>query len=154
MADPVYPLVNGNRYSWASIEIVINGLRFRGFKEISYSNGLEPGEMRGQGVQKLGRTRGELKPEASITIFLQEYMLLIAALAPTGEGYLETEFDITVSYSDRNQPIITDTLVGCRLKKPDRSASQGTDALAVKCDLDLMFVKENGLSPIVDPLGV
>ena len=142
-----YPQVNGNRYSWASAEVTINGKRIRGIKEISYSNGLEPGEVRGTGPQKLGRTRGDLKPEASFTILKQEYYELIAAL---GEGYLEVEFDIVVQYSERNAPIITDEIKACRLKKPDHSYSQSTEAMVVKCDLDCMYVIENGIKPIFD----
>jgi len=154
MADPIYPQVNGNRYSWASVEIAIGSLRFKGFKGIEYSNNLEPGEVRGTGPQKLGRTRGDLKPEASFEIYKQEYYLLIAALAVNGAGFMETEFGIVVSYSDRNQPIITDEIIGCRIKKPAHSGSQGTDAMVVKVDLDIMMVIENGLKPIFDMQGV
>lgn len=151
MADPTYPLVNGNRYSWASVEIAVNNLRLKGVKELSFKNGLEPGEMRGTGPQKLGRTRGDLKPEAAITLYMQEFYALQAAL---GEGYMEVEFGIVASFSDRNQPIVTVEIIGCRIKSEDHSFSQGTDALTVKCDLDVMMVITNGVKPIIGMLGV
>lgn len=146
-----FPLINGHRFSWSSIEINVNGTLIRAIKEISYSNNLEPGEMRGTHAQKGGRTRGELKPEASMTIYLEEYNELIKAL---GQGFLERQFDIVVSYSEKNAATVTDKIIGARIKKPEKSFSSGTDALAVKCDLDIMFVIENGLSPIDNALGV
>jgi acyl-coenzyme A thioesterase PaaI-like protein len=63
-----YTIVNGNRYSWASVSIKLGGQTFTGFTEISYSNNLEPGDVYVEGrVSKDGRTRGQNKPTASIT---------------------------------------------------------------------------------------
>lgn len=154
MAPPVYPDVNGNKKSWASITLVVGTRRIRGCKAINYKTTLEPGEVRGEGVQLLGRTRGELKNEGSLELYLDEYQELINELSQGGTGYLEATFDAVVSHSEPNSPVITDTLVGCRLKGADKGFAQGTDASVVKCDLSIMFILENGQSPITDPLGV
>jgi hypothetical protein len=154
MPPPSYPNVNGNKHSWASIVLLIGTTRIRGFKAVNYKNAMEPGDVRGEGVQVIGRTRGELKSEGSLELYLEEYHQLIAALAADGTGYLEKGFEITVSYSEPGSAIITDRLIGCRLKGGDKGFSPGTDALSVKCDLSIMYVIENGVHPISDPQGV
>jgi hypothetical protein len=154
MPPPSYPNVNGNKHSWASIVLLINTTRIKGFKGINYKNTMEPGEVRGEGVQIIGRTRGELKSEGSLELYLEEYHQLIEALSADGTGYLEKSFEITVSYSEAGSAIITDRLIGCRVKGGDKGFSPGTDGLSVKCDLSIMFILENGKSPISDPQGV
>ncbi len=154
MAPPVYPNVNGNKHSWASITLVVGTTSIRGCKGVAYKNTLEPGDVRGLGVQLLGRTRGDLKSEGSLELYLEEYNQLIAELGADGTGFLEKSFNIVVSYSEPNSAIITDKLIGCRLKGGDKGFSQGTDALTVKCDLSIMYIVENGLNPISDPAGV
>jgi hypothetical protein len=147
-----YPLINGNRCSWSSIELNVNNTIVRATKAIDYTQGLEPGKMRGTHAQKGGRTRGEYEPEASITFFLEEYYELIGVL---GNGYMEASWDTTVSYSEKNNiSPKTDKIIGCRFKKNQKSHAPGPDALIVKCDLDVMFIFENGISPIANPLGV
>ena len=46
MAIPIsYPLINGHRYSWASVELTFaNGPVIRGVKSIDYGDELTPGK--------------------------------------------------------------------------------------------------------------
>jgi hypothetical protein len=146
-----YPGVNGNRYSWASVEILLpKGKRFRGIKALSAKDNLEPGEIRGTAAQLLGRTRGDYKAEASIELWKREADELIAAF---GDGFLEYEFDITANFADRNQPISTIKVLGCRIKGKDESYSMSTEGLAVKFDLSVMGILTNGLRPILNMIG-
>lgn len=140
-----YPLINGIRYEWSSIEFNINGGIQLGIKTCSYKSTLEPGEVRGAGAQILGRTRGELKHEAKIELFKQEMQELIDAL---GDGFLEASFDIICAYGDTGVPTTTDRIIGCRMKSLDMSWKQGTDALAVPVDLHVMKILYNGKKPI------
>lgn len=140
-----YPLINGHRYSYASIELALNGRRFYGHKEISYSQDLEPGEVRGAHAQVLGRTKGELKAEASLTTYLEEWKEILDAL---GHGYMEKTFDITVSYAEEGRPTVTDKLRGCRIKRVEESHSQGTDGLTVKLDLHVLWIEYGGKRPL------
>src|SRR4051812_7999365 len=89
-----YPSINGNRYSGNSIEAVFNNLLLTGFKSISYSEGLEPSDVFGAAADKIGRTRGQAKPEGSFVIFKEEYQNLIQTLGLSGVGYKEVAFDI------------------------------------------------------------
>lgn len=140
-----YPLINGHRYSYASIELDVSGRKFYGHKEISYNQDLEPGEVRGAHSQLLGRTKGDLKAEASLTTYLEEWQELLEAL---GDGYMESSFDIVVSYAEEGRPTTTDKLRGCRIKRVEESHSQGVDALAVKLDLHVLWVEFNGKKPL------
>jgi hypothetical protein len=136
------PLVNGCRHSFASIEIAFDGVVFTGFKEISYNDGLEPGAVRGTSVQKIGRTKGDLTPEASLTCYTEEWKEILAKF---GNGFGERVFTIVVAYRENDDAdLVTDTIQGCRIKKVERSHSQGTDALEVKLELDVMKILWDG----------
>ena len=142
-----YPDINGNRYGWSSIEIDIAGDVTFGLKDITYSNGLEPGEVRGNKSVKIGRTRGELKPEASLTMYKLEFLNLVRQLGP---GFMEVVFNVGVSYADTNQPTTTATIVGARIKKHEDNPKQGNEPASVKVDLDIFIVLEDGISPVSD----
>lgn len=142
-----YPDINGNRYGWSSIEIGVAGNITLGVKDINYENALEPGEVRGTKSYKLGRTRGELKSTASLTMYKLEWLQMIRNFGP---GYMEYVFDVTVSYADTGQPTTTDIIVGCRIKKHADEPKQGSEPATVKIDLDVFYVEEDGMAPTVD----
>lgn len=87
MPDPAlsFPQINGVYYDFSSIEIAIPTVGFRldsGFKSIQYDQKLDPGKVHGNGTaQKIGRTRGQYDPSASIEMFLPQWFSLRAALA-------------------------------------------------------------------------
>lgn len=143
-----YPLVNGHRYSFASIEVDFEGKKFLGFTEINYKDSLEPGKLRGLGPQVIGRTRGDYDSEGSFKCFRQEFDELTTAL---GDGYGEKSITIAVTYSEENQPTVTDRLTGVRIKSVDNSNSQGTDATEVSCELDVLLVERNGKTLVKNP---
>jgi hypothetical protein len=140
-----YPLINGVRYDFSSIEVHIAGRTVLGIKEISYSDNLEPGEVYGTHAQQLARTRGQYKAEGSMSLYREEADEFIRSL---GEGFLEKVFDIAVYYAEGKMPLVTDTIRGCRIKKHDLSPSAGSDALQVKFDLHVMYILHNGIAPI------
>jgi hypothetical protein len=146
-----YPLVNGERHEFAAIEVEIDTpdgpKRFKGFKAVNYSMALEPGQIRGTSARKLGRTRGEATEEGSLEMYLAEWNELRDSL---GDGYMRKVFDVSVTYGADGVLASTDRLVGCRIKKVDKSHSQGADGLVAKLDLDVMKILENGLDPVGD----
>ncbi len=143
-----YPLVNGARHEWSSIEVKIKGATTIGIKEMSYNDKLEPSKVYGLHAQPLGRTRGVYTAEASITLLLDEANTLIQAL---GDGFKEVVFDITCAYSEGGATI-TDEIIGCRVKGLDQSLSQGADGAARKFDLDVMYIIWNGKDSLAAPL--
>ena len=141
------PLINGNRYDFSSIVFHINGDIVVGVKEIAYKNTRDRGEVRGTSPQKIARTRGQLKSEGSATLYRAEFDDLLDKLGD-GDGYMEIEFPITVSYANDGQPLVTDTLVGCTITEDDHSNSSGTDPTEVKLTFDPMYVLIRGKAPI------
>lgn len=147
-----YPLVNGNRYDFSSVEIRVAGALFNGVKEVTYSQTLEPGIVRGNRAQVIGRTRGPLDAEGNLTLYKLEFQALIQALqllgAPTQAGFMEVPFDVVVNYAEVGQPVIQDTLRGCRIKKYEDTGSEGGEPIATSVDLHIMLILSGDLPPI------
>lgn len=145
-----FPDVNGISYDFSSVKISLIGDVTPAFKGIDYSQALEPGEARGNSSHWLRRTRGQLKAEASFEIHKVEWQGFIDQL---GDGYMEKEFDILVSYADHGQPVISDEIVGARIKKHADSPKEGSEPPTVKVDLHILKVRPNGLEPTTDAIG-
>ena len=145
-----YPLINGFRYSFASIEVSIDGRKMIGFREINYRVRREPGEVRGAHPEPLGLTRGEITYEADLVAYAEEAEELIKQL---GDGYMEKPFDITVTYAEEGQPTVTDQLLGCTIVQIERAHTRGTDPLEVRLQLKPARVKFWGLNAIKKPLA-
>lgn len=148
------PIINGVRYDVSSYEIRIDGrpLSSSGFKSLSYSDGLEPGEVYGQSPQKIGRTRGKYTAEGSMELWLDESIEFETRLT-TGHGLSERVFKIDVMVAESGRPPIHTELVGCRIKKRDNEMPGvgGSDAASVKYELDVMFILRDGKSLITNP---
>ncbi len=140
-----FPLINGHRFSWASVALKVDGAEVVHVKEISYTHKLEAGMVRGTGAQVAGRTRGEYSAEGSMTLLREGWDELRIAL---GDGYLEKSFPIIVSYAEDGQAVVTDELVGARITSVENSPSQGSDGLEVSLELSLLYVLENGKKPL------
>jgi hypothetical protein len=144
---PSYPLVNGTRYDWSSAGFKMGGADEYGFKEISYTDTIDRGEVRGVGPQVIGHTRGEYKAEGSFVMLKEEFD---AWVAKTGDGWMETKFDISVSYAAAGAPTVTDQIVGCAIAKVETNPSNGTDPLEVSCDLTVTYIIRNGKKPLAN----
>lgn len=150
MSNPIpYPLVNGTRHSWASIEAKANNALIVGFQEINYSDKLEPTKVYGTAPDPIGRTVGEYLAEGSFVLLLAEFYVLIAAL---GQGYKQVVFPITVSYSADGLDTITDEIVGVRITNVEAANARGTDPSLRKCTVDIMKVLWNGFDSLLNPL--
>lgn len=152
MAIPIsYPLVNGHRYSFTSIEYGANGMIMRGVSSIDYGDELTPGKMRGTGPNVMGRTRGEYDADAEIEMYRLEWENLKSTLGNNGVGFGETAFPITVTYGEANQPtVVTDTIEGARVTKVRTGGAEGNDPTKVKLSIDCLRILHNGV-PIYTP---
>lgn len=151
MAIPIsYPLVNGHRYSFVSIEFGANGAIMRGVSSIDYGDELTPGKMRGTGPNVIGRTRGEYDGDGEVEMYRLEWENLKSTLGVAGVGFGETAWPITVTYGETGQPVVTDTLEGCRITKVRTGGQEGSDPTKVKLTIDLLRILHNGV-PIYTP---
>lgn len=150
MAQIQYPLINGIRYDFSSVEIAVGARLFNGVKSLKYSQTLKPGKVRGNRAQVIGRTRGILDADGGLELYRLEFQDLIAVLAQLrpGVGFMEAVFDITATYSEAGQPVTQDVLQGCRITKHDHDGKEGEEASTVNMDLDIMLVLPGGVAPI------
>lgn len=157
MPPPIpYPLINGHRYSFASIEAFFNDIATIGFKSLNYGDELAPGELYGSRPQILGATRGKQKATGDFEMYRLEWELLKVSLGLAGLGFGETYFDIRATYAEAGMPVVTDTLIGCRIKKVDLSNADGTDPTVVKCELFVTRVLFSGSAIVIPsiPIGI
>jgi hypothetical protein len=140
-----YPLINGVRHDYSSVEISIKGARVLGVKDVNYSSKLDPGKVTGTHAAVLGRTRGQLTEEGSLTLYEAEWSELLALL---GNAFMEKSFNITVNYREDGQPMITDRLIGCRLTSVEHSPASGSEPITVKLSVHIMRIQRNGFDPV------
>lgn len=148
---PQFPLINGNRFDYTSLELVVNGVPYRGVKSLDYDDELSTKKQYGTSARPLGRNRGVYDASGSIELYLEEWNAIAPQLAALGNGGIgEANFLITAIYADFGAPAITDVLTGCRVKKVSASHAQGSAELTVKLELDIMDILRNGL-PLLSP---
>ena len=149
-----YPLINGVKFDWSSIELSMAGGIFTGCSELAYKQTREVGEVYGTGAEKLARTLGQLNADGSVALYRRDEQDFLAKLTNNGQsGYLDTSFDITVIYSATGgDGTLTDKCIGCVITELDISGSAGTDHVMVTCTLDIMRVELGGILPITNML--
>lgn len=141
--DPLlqYPQVNGFKTSFCSIEMRVNGgLQLPGIKSISYKEALSFGKVYGNSPNKQGRTRGQLDGTGSIEVYQDQWYALLDRVTLMGaRGLSEGSDAITITYAEVGALLTrTDVLPGVRFHSPDFSGSEGTDALTVKVEFDIL----------------
>lgn len=142
-----YPLVNGNRYSFASIEAWIDDISILGITSINYSDKLEPGMVKGTSMNPIGRTAGDRTSTCDVEILRLEWNIVLASLAAKGFGsYGLAVFDITVMYTEFfDVPTTTDRIRSCRITEAAVSNQSGTDPLKVKLTISPLSIEMNGV---------
>lgn len=141
-------VVNGTRYGFVDIKISIDGADTIELLSIDYSDTIERGEVRGTRQQMIGMTRGDYKAEASFKLTKESYTALIALM---GSGYGNRMFSIVVQYANDSEPLVTDEIVGCKIKSAKDSHSKGTDGLETEVELDVIKgIVRNGVTIIDD----
>jgi hypothetical protein len=151
-----YPLVNGHRYSFASIEARFNGIPFIGFSAINYKPSLKAGMVYGSRPQPIGRTRGKVEFTFDFEMYRLEFEVFKATLGAGGIGYGEIAFDTVVQYAELGQPVITDTIVAARIEEVDLSNADGTYPSKVKCSCSALGMLLNGVPIAIQatPIGL
>jgi hypothetical protein len=148
---PEYPLINGFEYSFASIELELTGngfmIPFNGFKAINYNDKLTRSKLYGNSVNPQGRTRGQVVSSGSIEFYRRQWATACDVLSGYGVwGISERSWTMVIVYGELGITPTTDILEGVSIINPDSSNGEGTDAAVVKCELDLMGIKWNGIS--------
>lgn len=144
MADSA--IINGYQTDHGTTTIKIGEKTYDGLvKELKYSSKREIGKLRGTSPLARGRTRGIVDFEGSMVLWKYGFDMLVADL---GDGWMEAQFDIIVSYGDDDQPITVDTLVSCTILSDEGGTSEGADPHEVSLSLDIKVIKRNGKIPM------
>lgn len=137
-----FPMINGTRYDFSSVEITVDAFTYNGFKSISYKHKLTPGKLRGNHPAVIGRTRGIYEVEScTAEMWKADYQTLVDALrtAYPNVGYMEAQFPIIVNHDEpTGDGLITDELVSARIMSDEHGGSEGGDPLVTKIEFDVM----------------
>lgn len=150
MSTPIqYPLINGVRHSFASIELKLNSQIFIGFKSINYTRTRSRSKVRGNSPDPLGKTMGENDYTADCEVYIAEWNLFQELLGP---GYGDVFFPVLVTYSANGFDTIQDVINGCTMDSTEASNSQGPDPTIRKFDLAPLKILYNGIDDLATPL--
>lgn len=123
-------MINGKRYDWEDITVVLpTGIAVY-ITDISYSDSQAATARYGKGGIPKGYGRGNYEASGSMTIDLEEWEKLKLALLPS--IYDHIPFNITVSYAETMVPVVTDILPQVKITKVDTSNSQGSENAGAK----------------------
>ena len=135
-------IVNKTPFDFGTIEFDImyqgqSAVKIEGAEEINYSDSVERAALRGTGRKVVARTDGEYDGEGSVNIYRYAYKQLVDFARTQNVGIYDLEFDITVTYAYRDDPVTVDRLVGCKFTSRDFSNSRGPDATVVTLEFSL-----------------
>lgn len=118
------PLINGVNYSWANVTCVIYGVPVVGITKITYKNKQKKENHYGLGSQPISRGYGNEDPEASISLYKDEWNKIIAA-APN-HNPLEAPFsDIIIQFGGSRVTAKTDVLQAAEFLEDPFTIGQG-----------------------------
>jgi hypothetical protein len=147
-APILYPLINGFRPSWASIEFQWGSTINYALQSIDYKAVRTRKKTRGTNVDPFSKTRGSADYDCKIKVLLSESDAFMAQLAqqdPTGQGaYGDVFFMVTVKYAEPSMAIITDTILGCTIDSIEQSSSEGVEDIVREHELSPLLILHNG----------
>jgi len=144
--------INGNRYSWGSISVKLNGDRLYGYTDLSFSSKRTRELLYGMGQDHapIGRTRGKFEPgDVKLTGYsgsVQNLLDSLTAAAGTGEGPGDVVFEIVCQYIETDETEITVNLTGCVIVEESSSHSEGTEGMKTEITIQPINVLRNGKS--------
>lgn len=127
--------INGRAYDHGQVEIRI-GLAAPGspapvhypmVKALTYSGKLERGKAKGTSPLTRTFTRGAYEGEGSLEMYKTTDGGSLQLLRNLGDGYLEKELVITVTFGVDGDPVTIDTIKGVKLGGTDGGTSEGTE---------------------------
>lgn len=136
------PLINGQTYSWGSINFNVLRNLIAGITSINYSEDQEMEDFYGAGNYPTARGYGKIKSTADITLTMEEVEALQKA-APGGRLQAIPAFDIVVSFLPDNGIVVTHKLKNCQFKKNERAMKSGDMQFEIKLDLIVSHIEWN-----------
>lgn len=142
--------VNGNRLSWGSTSVKIDGQLFTGITSIKFSDSRERtlGYGMGQHHAPVARTRGKYAVEPVVIKFYAEsaekLRQQLAASSPSGTSFGEHEFPIVIQNYEPGTDPITIELLRCCYVKGTTDQEEGPEGLLEEVEFSCMQIVRNG----------
>lgn len=152
MAPPLAPLINGHRYSFASIETVAQigatpTQLFLDMDGISYSEDLDVAFVQGTSRAPIGWTSGTYVPgEATLHLGKSTFTQMVLQV---GAGWMGINLILNVSYADIGEILTIDTLIA-RIVGNEDSYDYSPDPLHVTLKLKPIQILRNGIPPLLN----
>jgi hypothetical protein len=149
-------LVNGRRFSHASLEITLKGIKgsseiFIDVQEVSYADALEIVFVYGTNQAPLGATKGKYEPAEAVLKMGKSAIQKF--LAKVGDGWLGSNLSVVIKYSDEGEAQIVDSFVGPIIGLDD-SSSDGPDPIQPSIKLKPFYILRNKIKPLKDHHGL
>ncbi|THF70503.1 hypothetical protein E7T06_07300 [Deinococcus sp. Arct2-2] len=136
--------IENPRAGFASLVLNVDGKEFL-VKSVSYSDGIDRGQIEGNARMSLGVSEGMYKAEEStLELYLAEYDEVMDAFA---DEFFNKAFTVTAAFESAGKTR-TDTLVGCRWTKRSSDNQSGPDALTRSLSFLPQYIKVNGKNPL------
>lgn len=134
MANPEFPLINGQNYSWASIKAEVLGTLVVGVTEINYGETDQKSNNYGIGRFPISRGYGNVEPTASIA-FYKDTLVALEKVAPLKRIQDIPPFDVTVAYLTRTGKFTKDILRNFEFteNKVETSQNDGRIVVTIQC---------------------
>ncbi len=156
-----YPEFNGHRLSRTSIQLRFAPLApaaplvISGWKSITTDEKLTPGKTYGNRSKAQGRTRGKHEATAELEIYAEDAEIVRLALAAAGAalglGWMETPFALGLNVFER---VLGGAFLwesnGCRVVEDNFGSSDNDDQLTRKWSIDVMDMRVNGVSSVLE----
>ncbi len=138
------PYINGYQYSYANLQIFLNGVVINGITSISYSEEHDAQNLYGIGNTPIGRGTGLHTYSASLSLYKSELLALqsAAGLALGGDITSLPEFTIVVTYGNQQGQVpTTDILENCQFLSNSVDSSSGDASIVSDIPLILSGIK-------------
>lgn len=137
---PVTPLINGVAYSWANIKVNLFGVPVIGITEVSWNRKQKKENNYGSGINPISRGYGNIEPEASISIYWDEWRRIIDA-SPSKDPLSIVPFDIQVLFGGSQVNFKQTNLRSCEFLEDPFEAKQGDNKLIIKLPLIVALIE-------------
>ncbi len=144
-----YPMVDGSRASFVSLEAKFNGVIYF-ITSITYNRNREIEVLYANNRDPIGQTAGQNSYETEWEMYLAEFNAMQKAL---GAGYGDIYFPIDCTYSQDGLDLVHDQIVGARLLKTDAPNKKGPEGLIRTCSSKPMKILFGGIDDNPNPLG-
>lgn len=136
----ITPLINGTSYAWSNVSVVLFGVPVVGIVAIDYVEKQKKENLFGAGQRAIQRGYGNIEPDGSIELYLDEWKRIIAA-SPNRNPLQIAPFDIQVVFGGDRVQADKDVLRSVEFLENPMGSKQGDTKITVKIPLIIASIE-------------